>query len=110
MVAEITVLGSGTRVLHRARSMSGYAVMRPDFFVLLDCGGGVIRRALEANCRSCTSTPFFSHLHLDHVAGFTGGCGRSTAKAINARIDHCAFSPPGFGSFFARLAILMENG
>ncbi|MGH7453850.1 MAG: MBL fold metallo-hydrolase, partial [bacterium] len=64
MVAEITVLGSGTRVLLRERSMSGYAVSRPDFFILLDCGGGAIRRALEAELPILhVDAILFSHLH-----------------------------------------------
>jgi ribonuclease BN (tRNA processing enzyme) len=69
MIAEIIVLGSGTRVLLRERSMAGYAVVRPDFFVLLDCGGGAIRRALEAELPVLhLDAILFSHLHLDHVA------------------------------------------
>jgi ribonuclease BN (tRNA processing enzyme) len=102
MVAEITILGSGTRVLLRERSMSGYAIRRSDFFVLLDCGGGIIRRALEAGLPILhVDAILFSHLHLDHVADLPellwalDGEGHQRA----ARPLHL-FGPPGFRNFF----------
>jgi len=108
MVAEITVLGSGTRVLLRERSMSGYAVMRPDFLILLDCGGGVIRRALEAALPILrVEAILFSHLHLDHVADLP-----ALLWALDGEGQQCAdrplrlYGPPGFGNFFARLSDL----
>jgi len=108
MIAEITVLGSGTRVLLRERSMSGYAVVRPDFFILLDCGNGVIRRALEAELPILhLDAILFSHLHLDHIADLPAllwaldGEGRQRADRP-LRL----FGPPGFGNFFARLGDL----
>jgi ribonuclease BN (tRNA processing enzyme) len=111
MVAEITVLGSGTRVLLRERSMSGYAVYRPDFFVLLDCGDGAIRRALEAGLPILhVDAVLFSHLHLDHVADLPAllwaldGEGRQRADRP-LRL----FGPPGFGNFFARLSQVYGN-
>ena len=104
--AAITVLGSGTRVLLRERSMSGYAVFRPDFFILLDCGSGVIRRALEAGLPILhVDAILFSHLHLDHIADLPAllwaldGEGRQRADRP-LRL----FGPPGFGNFFARLS------
>jgi len=103
---EITVLGSGTRVLLRERSMSGYAVYRPDFFILLDCGNGVIRRALEAELPILSvDAILFSHLHLDHIADLPAllwaldGEGR-----LRADRPLRLFGPPGFGNFFARLS------
>jgi ribonuclease BN (tRNA processing enzyme) len=108
MVVEITVLGSGTRVLLRERSMSGYAVSRPDFFLLLDCGGGAIRRALEAELPILhVDAILFSHLHLDHIADLPellwalDGEGRQRAERP-LRL----FGPPGFGNFFAGLSAL----
>ncbi|MGH7495652.1 MAG: MBL fold metallo-hydrolase [bacterium] len=66
---EITVLGSGTRVLLHDRSMSGYAVRRQDFFLLLDCGDGVIRRGLAAGLQMLEiDAILISHQHPDHVA------------------------------------------
>jgi len=108
MTAEITVLGSGTRVLLRERSMSGYAVLRPDFFVLLDCGNGIIRRALEAKLPILhVDAILFSHLHLDHIADLPAllwaldGEGRQRADRP-LRL----FGPLGFENFFARLSDL----
>jgi ribonuclease BN (tRNA processing enzyme) len=104
--AEITVLGSGTRVLLHERSMSGYAVCRADFFILLDCGNGVIRRALEAELPIVhLDAILFSHLHLDHIADLPAllwtldGEGRQRADRP-LRL----FGPPGFGNFFAQLS------
>lgn len=105
MVAEITVLGSGTRVLLRERSMSGYAVRRPDFFVLLDCGGGVIRRALEAGLPILhVEAILFSHLHLDHVADLPALLWALDGEG-QQRADRPLrlFGPPGIADFFARL-------
>ncbi len=108
MVAEITVLGSGTRVLLREHSMSGYAVSHRDFFLLLDCGGGVIRRTLEADLPILhVDAILFSHLHLDHVADLPellwalDGEGQQRADRP-LRL----FGPPGFGNFFASLSAL----
>lgn len=105
MIAALTVLGSGTRVLLRERSMSGYAIWRPDFFMLLDCGGGVIRRALEAELPILhVDAILFSHLHLDHIADLPAllwalaGEGQQRAERP-LRL----FGPPGFGNFFSRL-------
>ena len=111
MIAEITVLGSGTRVLLRERSMSGYAVARPDFFLLLDCGAGVIRRGLEAQLPILhVDAILFSHLHLDHIADLPAllwaldGEGRQRADRP-LRL----FGPPGFANFFARLSNVYGN-
>lgn len=104
----MTVLGSGTRALRRERSMSGYAVFRPDFFILLDCGNGVIRRGLEAGLPLLqVDAILFSHLHLDHIADLPAllwaldGEGRQRADRP-LRL----FGPPGFANFFAHLSKL----
>jgi ribonuclease BN (tRNA processing enzyme) len=111
MAAEITVLGCGTRVLLRERSMSGYAVRRPDFFVLLDCGAGVIRRGLEAGLPMLhVDAILFSHLHLDHIADLPAllwaldGEGQQRAERP-LRL----FGPPGFANFFAQLGHVYGN-
>lgn len=105
---EITVLGSGTRVLLNDRSMSGYAVRRRDFFLLLDCGDGVIRRGLAAGLPMLDiDAILFSHLHLDHVADLPSllwalhGEGRSRGQRP-LRL----FGPPGLRKFFDGLGSL----
>ncbi len=102
MNIEITVLGSGTRVLRHDRSMSGYAVRYEDFFLLLDCGDGAIRRGLAAELPLLeVDAILFTHLHLDHIADLPPllwalhGEGRQRA----ARPLHL-FGPPGFQKFF----------
>jgi ribonuclease BN (tRNA processing enzyme) len=99
---EITVLGSGTRVLLNDRSMSGYAVRRRDFFLLLDCGDGVIRRGLAAGLPMLDiDAILFSHLHLDHVADLPPFLWALHGEGLhrNQRPLHL-FGPPGFKKFF----------
>ena len=108
MAIELTVLGSGTRVLHSDRSMSGYAVRCGDFFLLLDCGDGVIRRALAAGLPLLhLDAILFSHLHLDHTADLPPllwalhGAGQSRSlQPLHL------FGPPGLQEFFAGIASL----
>jgi ribonuclease BN (tRNA processing enzyme) len=102
MPRELIVLGSGTRVPLKERSMSGYAVLAPDCFVLLDCGDGVIRRGLEAGLPMLrVDAILISHLHLDHVADLPPllwalhGEGAQRAD----RPLHLV-GPPGFRDFF----------
>ncbi len=108
---EIIVLGSGTRVLLAEHSMAGYAVRCRDYFLLLDCGSGVIRRGLEAGLPMiAVDAILFSHLHLDHIADLPPllwalhGEGRQRAE----RPLHL-FGPPGFRSFFEGLPVLYGN-
>ncbi len=105
MSLELLVLGSGTRVLLKDRGMSGYAVITPENFLLLDCGDGVIRRGLEAGLPMLrVDAILISHLHLDHVADLPPllwalhGEGRQRAE----RPLHL-FGPPGFRNFFEGL-------
>ena len=88
--------------------MSGYAVLAPDFFVLLDCGDGVLRRGLEARLPMLrVDAILFSHLHLDHVADLPPllwalhGEGAQRAE----RPLHL-FGPRGFQKFFEGLLAL----
>ncbi|MDZ7343141.1 MAG: ribonuclease Z [candidate division KSB1 bacterium] len=106
MMSEIIVLGSGTRVLHRERSMAGYAVRRPDFFMLLDCGGGAVRRGLEAALPMLhLDAILITHLHLDHVADLP-----ELLWALDGEGEQRAdrplylFGPPGFTKFFDGLS------
>jgi ribonuclease BN (tRNA processing enzyme) len=106
MVAEIIVLGSGTRVLHRERSMSAYAIQRPDFFLLLDCGGGAVRRGLEASLPILhVDAILFTHLHLDHVADLPELLWALDDES-QPRADRPLhlLGPPGFRNFFDGLS------
>lgn len=85
--------------------MSGYAVLAPDFFALLDCGDGVLRRGLEARLPMLrVDAILFSHLHLDHVADLPpllwalhGEGGQRAERPLYL------FGPPGFRKFFEGL-------
>lgn len=105
---DIIVLGSGTRVLLAEHSMAGYVVRCRDYFLLLDCGDGVIRRGLEAGLPMiAVDAILFSHLHLDHIADLPPllwalhGEGRQRAE----RPLHL-LGPPGFRNFFEGLSVL----
>ena len=108
---EVIVLGSGTRVLLPDRSMSGYAVIAPDFFIMLDCGGGAIRRGLEAGLSMlAVDAILISHLHLDHIADLPAflwslhGEGKERASR-----PLYLFGPPGFRNFFIGLVNLFGD-
>jgi len=102
MPIELIVLGSGTRVLLAERSMSGYAIITSEGFLLLDCGDGVLRRGLEAGLPMLgIDAIFISHLHLDHIADLPPllwslhGEGQQRAD----RPLHL-YGPPGLRNFF----------
>lgn len=102
MPLELIVLGSGTRVLLNERSMSGYAVLAPDYFALLDCGDGVLRRGLEAGLPMLrVDAILFSHLHLDHVADLPPLLWALHGEGMQrAERPLQLFGPPGFRKFF----------
>ncbi len=108
MDIEIAVLGSGTRVFLPERSMSGYAVRRENFLLLLDCGDGVIRRALAAGLPLLEiDAILFSHQHLDHVADLPPllWALHGEGQRRGHRPLHL-FGPPGFQKFFDGLSSL----
>jgi ribonuclease BN (tRNA processing enzyme) len=102
---ELTVLGSGTCALQLHRSMSGYALRNKDFFVLLDCGNGVLRRCLEAGLRPFEiDAILISHLHVDHSADLVPLLwALKYAPEVNRSKPLQFFGPPGLQEFFKRL-------
>ena len=88
--------------------MAGYAVRHRDYFVLLDCGDGVIRRGLEAGLpMTCVDALLISHLHLDHIGDLP-----PLLWALHGDSEtrqHRPFSlygPPGFRDFFYQFVSL----
>lgn len=83
---KVTLLGTGTPEAHRRRASSGYLVEIGDDVILLDCGGGVFDRLLDAGRRPSDVTHiFFSHLHSDHMIDY--------ARLIHAAWDEAAAAP-----------------
>lgn len=82
---KITCLGTGTPESHQRRASSGYLVEIGDDKILLDCGGGVVSRLIEAGYKPGDITHlFFTHLHSDHMMDY--------ARLIHAAWDEKA--PP----------------
>ena len=69
--------------LTSAARSSGYLVEVGDDLVLLDCGGGVVSRLIDAGHMPGDITHlFFSHLHSDHMMDY-------------ARLVHAAWDENG---------------
>ena len=82
---KITCLGTGTPESYKRRASSGYLVEIGDDRILLDCGGGVVSRLIEAGFQPGDITHlFFTHLHSDHMMDY--------ARLIHAAWDEK--SPP----------------
>ena len=76
---KITCLGTGSPEPYIQRASSGYLVEIGNDKILLDCGGGVVSRLIEAgHLPSHITHLFFTHLHSDHMMDY-------------ARLVHCAW-------------------
>jgi ribonuclease BN (tRNA processing enzyme) len=75
---RVITLGTGTPILDANRAGAGIAVVYNGRAYLFDVGGGVVRRAIEANQRLGVSAlnptnidrVFLTHLHSDHMLDF----------------------------------------
>lgn len=80
---KITLLGTGSPEASTRRASSGYLVETGGDVILMDCGGGVFDRLLQANLRPSDVTHlFFTHLHSDHMMDY-------------ARLVHAAWDEGG---------------
>ena len=80
---KVTLLGTGSPEPNANRASSGYLVNIGDDTILLDCGGGVFDRLLQADHTPSDVTHlFFSHLHSDHMMDY--------ARLIHAAWDESA--------------------
>ena len=80
---KLTLLGTGSPEAHARRASSGYLVEVGNDRLLLDCGGGVYDRLLQAgHMPSDVTHLFFTHLHSDHMMDY-------------ARLVHAAWDEGG---------------
>lgn len=80
---NITLLGTGSPEANKDRASSGYLVEIGGDVILLDCGGGVFDRLLQAGYKPSDITHlFFTHLHSDHMMDY-------------ARLVHAAWDEGG---------------
>ncbi|MEL7099423.1 MAG: MBL fold metallo-hydrolase [Pseudomonadota bacterium] len=80
---KVTVLGSGSPEAYAPRASAGHLVEIGDTRILLDCGGGVFDRLLQAGFKpSEIDVICFTHLHSDHMMDY-------------ARLIHAAWDEGG---------------
>ena len=97
---KLTCLGTGSPESHASRASSGYLVEVGEDKILLDCGGGVVSRLIEAGTMPRDITHlFFTHLHSDHMMDY--------ARLIHAAWDEGHISMPVWGP--APLASLTDK-
>jgi len=87
---RITLLGTGSPEASMRRASSGYLLEINSDVILLDCGGGVFDRLLQAGHKPSDVTHlFFSHLHSDHMMDY--------ARLMHAAWDESGQTPKVFG-------------
>lgn len=87
---KITCLGTGSPESYKKRASSGYLVEIGKDKILLDCGGGVVSRLIEAgHLPSDITHLFFTHLHSDHMMDY--------GRLIHAAWDEGKLSMPVYG-------------
>jgi len=103
---KLTVLGSGTGVLHPKRGGSGYWLETAGASLLLDCSSSAIWRMAEYELDWLNlDAIWISHFHLDHVGGLSPFlAGTRHAEAMKERTKPLRiFGPQGLdkllGSF-----------
>ena len=97
---KITCLGTGSPESYARRASSGYLVEVGEDKILLDCGGGVVSRLIEAGVMPRDITHlFFTHLHSDHMMDY--------ARLIHAAWDEGKIEMPVWGP--APLAEITEK-
>ncbi|MBX2880454.1 MAG: MBL fold metallo-hydrolase [Granulosicoccus sp.] len=80
---KLTLLGTGSPEAYKRRASSGYLLEVGGDKVLIDCGGGVFDRLVQAGHKPSDITHlFFSHLHSDHMMDY-------------ARLVHAAWDEGG---------------
>ena len=87
---RLVVLGSGSPEPSVRRASSGCLATVGADNILMDCGGGVFDRLLQAGVRPAeVGRVFFSHLHSDHMMDY--------ARLVHAAWDASGTTPKVFG-------------
>ncbi len=102
---ELIVLGSGTGWPRRKRNASGYLLRVGDYWLLLDCGPGTLRRITEAGQDiNYIDFIFLSHWHPDHVADLVPYFFATRYRLGFFRVDPIRLiSAEGFRNFYRAL-------
>lgn len=99
-ITKVVLLGTGTPNAHPERSGSGIAIVVNEVPYIIDCGPGVVRRAVSAWRDGVSGLAverlnyiFFTHLHSDHTAGYPDFL--LTPWVLERKENVEAFGPPG---------------
>jgi len=99
---RVILLGTGTPNPEPQRMGPSVAVVSADRVYLVDCGPGVVRRAVEAGLKTEQLTRVFvTHLHSDHTAGYPD---LILTPPNSDRMEPLqAFGPPGLRAMTAHV-------
>ena len=99
---RVILLGTGTPNPEPQRMGPSLAVVSADRVYLVDCGPGVVRRAVEAGLKTDQLTRVFvTHLHSDHTAGYPD---LILTPPNSGRVEPLqAFGPPGLRAMTAHV-------
>jgi len=99
---RVILLGTGTPNPEPQRMGPSVAVVSADRVYLVDCGPGVVRRAVEAGLKTEQLTRVFvTHLHSDHTAGYPDLILTPPNSDRIAPLQ--AFGPPGLRAMTAHV-------
>jgi ribonuclease Z len=99
---RVILLGTGTPNPEPQRMGPSVAVVSADRVYLVDCGPGVVRRAVEAGIKTEQLTRVFvTHLHSDHTAGYPDLILTPPNSDRTAPLQ--AFGPPGLRAMTAHV-------
>ncbi|MEW5873052.1 MAG: MBL fold metallo-hydrolase [Chloroflexota bacterium] len=97
---QVVLLGTGTPNAEPERSGPALAIVIAGRSYLVDCGPGVVRRAVQASRNGLPALQarnlervFFTHLHSDHTAGYPDLM--LTPWVLERQRPLQAFGPPG---------------
>ena len=103
---QLTVLGSGTCAATLQRSMASYHLQSANHSMLIDIGGGSLRRLLEAGKSYWdVGAIFISHMHIDHIGDFAPFLWATRfSPEFERTMPLKVFGPPGLSAWYSRLA------